>query len=85
VATAGVMPDCVFLLDMSPEAARVRMGDQLDRVESRGDDYRARLRAGFLAEAQQWGESVHVIDADRPVEVIQQEIRGIAERRLGGS
>ena len=82
VATDGVMPDCIFLLDMSPQAALGRMGDQLDRVESRGREYRSRLRDGFLEEAGQWGDAIHVIDADRPVEAIQTEIRTIAEQLL---
>ena len=82
VATDGVMPDCVFLLDMSPQAALARMGDQLDRVESRGDEYRERLREGFLKEAKQWGDAVHILDADREVEDIQNEIRAIAEQLL---
>ena len=82
VATDGVMPDCVFLLDMSPQAALGRMGDQLDRVESRGCEYRERLRAGFLEEAGQSGDVVHIINADRPVEEIQSEIRTIAEQLL---
>ena len=55
VAVAGVMPDCTFLLDMDPAAALARVGRQLDRVESRGDAYRERLRAGFLAEAARHG------------------------------
>lgn len=78
VATAGVMPDCVFLLDMPPEKARVRMGNNLDRVEQRGDSYRQLLREGFLAEAGQMNDTVHVINADRPVEDVQAEIRHIA-------
>ena len=82
VATDGVMPDCIFLLDMSTQAALGRMGDQLDRVESRGREYRRRLRDGFLEEAGQWGDAIHVIDADRPVEAIQTEIRTIAEQLL---
>lgn len=84
VATDGLMPDCVFLLDMDPVAARQRMGDQLDRVESRGGDYRQRLRAGFLEEAQHWDDAMHVISANRDVEEIQAEIRSIAESLLTG-
>ncbi len=82
VATDGVMPECIFLLDMSPQAALARMGEELDRVESRGNEYREQLRAGFLKEATQWGDAVHVIDADRSVEEIQTEIRTIAEQLL---
>ncbi len=83
MATSGLMPDCVFLLDMHPAKARGRMGDNLDRIEQRGDDYRMRLRQGFLAEAAVMGSSVHVIDAERPVDDIQSELRGIARSLLG--
>jgi dTMP kinase len=82
VATAGLLPDCVFLLDMAPAKARERMSRELDRIEQRGDDYRERLRAGFLAEAAIMGSSVHVIDADRPIDEIQSELRAIAAKML---
>ena len=82
VATDGVSPDATFLLDMPAEEASQRMGEELDRIESRGDEYRRQLREGFLVEARQMGGAVHVIDAARPVEVIQAEIREIAERVL---
>jgi dTMP kinase len=82
VATAGVLPDCVYLLDMCPGKSRSRMGSDLDRMESRGDEYRRKLRDGFLAEAAVLGESVHIIDADRTIEEVQQEIREIAARLL---
>lgn len=84
VATEDLMPDCVFLLDMEPAAARQRMGSELDRVESRGDHYREQLRDGFLEEAKFWGDSVRAIAADRSIEAIQAEIRGIAETLLAG-
>jgi dTMP kinase len=84
VAIDGLMPDCTFLLDMSPEAALSRMGDNLDRMESRGNEYRERLRAGFLKEAERPESAIHVIAADRAVDAIRDEIREIAERVLGG-
>lgn len=78
VATNGVAPGCTFLLDLDPAVALSRMGRELDRVENRGDQYRERLRAGFLAEASAMGSTVHVIAADRDVAVIQAELRQIA-------
>ncbi len=83
VAIDGLKPDCTFLLDMSPQAAFERMGDKLDRMESRGDAYRERLRKGFLIEAARPESAIHVINADRPIEVIQEEIREIAAQVLG--
>ena len=82
VAIDGVLPHCTFLLDMDPSKARARMGVQLDRVERRGDEYRRRLRDGFLAEAAAMGPSVHVIDAARDIDAVHSEIRSIAEAAL---
>jgi dTMP kinase len=83
IATTGIMPDCTFLLDMAPAAARGRMGRELDRIEQRGDNYRDKLRSGFLAEAQFMGNSVHLIDATRSIETIQTELRTIATGLIG--
>jgi dTMP kinase len=83
VATAGIMPDCTFLLDMPPDLAWQRMDRQLDRIESRGLEYRQRVRDGFLAEAQQANLAIHVVDASRPIDTIQQELREIARGVLG--
>jgi dTMP kinase len=82
VATQGLMPDCVFLLDMAPEGAGDRLRRPLDRMESQGDEYRQRLRAGFLKEAASC-DLTHVIAADRPIEVIHAEIWRIAAKALG--
>lgn len=82
VATQGVMPDCVFLLDMEPERAGRRMDRPLDRMESRGDEYRQRLRDGFLKEAARC-DRTHVIAADQVVEVVRAEIWRIAATKLG--
>jgi dTMP kinase len=78
VATDGITPDCTFLLDMAPDAALRRMGRELDRIESRGPDYRERLRQGFLAEARVSGTTVHVIDAAQAVDVVQAAVQRIA-------
>lgn len=83
VATAGLTPDCTFVLDMSPSVARQRMGDELDRVESRGDDYRESLRRGFLEEVAQLDERFHVVSAERSINDIQTEIRSIASSTMG--
>lgn len=81
VAIDGVTPDCTFLLDIDPAVALARMGRALDRIENRGEAYRERLRAGFLAEAAA-DERVHVVAAEREVEAIQGEIRAIAAKIL---
>jgi dTMP kinase len=81
IATQGLLPDCVFLLDMAPEVAGRRIDRPLDRMERQGDEYRERLRAGFLQEAA-GSDRIHVIAADRPVEAVQAEIWRIAANAL---
>jgi dTMP kinase len=83
IATDGVEPDCVFLLDISISEADRRMARPLDRMESQGREYRQRLRDGFLAEAALSQGGIHVIDASRPVAVVESEIWQIAARRFG--
>ena len=51
IATGGVMPDLTIVLDLPPEAAAGRMRRELDRMETQGDEFRQRVREGFLAEA----------------------------------
>jgi dTMP kinase len=80
VATEGVVPDCVFLLDMPAEAAEGRLNRPLDRMENQGKEYQRRLRDGFLAEAARAGGSIHVVDADRPVDVVHADIWRIANK-----
>ena len=78
VATAGIMPNCIFLLDMPAEAADRRLNRPLDRMENQGKEYRRRLREGFLAEAARARSIVHIIHADRPIEVVHSDIWAIA-------
>jgi dTMP kinase len=85
VAIDGISPDCIFLLDMPPEAADQRLRRTLDRMESQGDAYRKLLREGFLAEAAGPDSQIHVIDAARPVEVVRSDIWQIAAPLVGGS
>jgi dTMP kinase len=82
VATAGVMPEMVFLLDMPPQAAAGRIDRQLDRMEDQGDEFQAQLRSGFLAEAAADPGRIVIIDAARPIDAVQRDIRSAADRVL---
>ncbi len=83
VATGGITPDCIFLLDMKVEEADRRMSRALDRMESQGPEYRRRLREGFLAEAARSSGKIHVIDASLSIDEVQAEIWHIASEKLG--
>lgn len=83
IATDGVLPDCVFLLDVAIENADRRMSRPLDRMESQGLEYRRRLRDGFLAEAARSDGRIHVIDANQGIDAVQSDIWRIAAHQLG--
>jgi dTMP kinase len=82
VAIDGIEPQAVFLLDMAPAAADGRLRRTLDRMESQGNEYRERLRKGFLAEAATVGGRIHVIDAAQSIDLVQADIQRIAARLL---
>ncbi|HEX4143931.1 MAG TPA: dTMP kinase [Pirellulales bacterium] len=80
VATGGVAPDLTVVLDMPIDATADRLARPLDRMETGQDDaFRQRLRSGFLAEAIARPDTIAIIDAARPIDVVQAEIRRRAE------
>ncbi len=81
-ATRGIMPDIMFVLDMSPEIASERMQRERDRMEDQDAPFIERLRAGFLQEAAS-DPRIVVIDAARDIESVQADIRAAANRVLG--
>jgi dTMP kinase len=82
--THGVRPDLTFLLDLPPDSAQGRIQRELDRMEQQGDDFRQRLRAGFLTEAAQRPDRIAVIDAGRSIDQVQADICTAAERVISG-
>lgn len=80
IATQGIMPDTMFVLDMSPALAAERMQRERDRMEDQDAAFIERLRAGFLTEAKHDSKIV-VIDAARDIESVQADIRAAAAAR----
>ena len=83
-ATGGLPADLTFVLDMPLEQATERIARPLDRMELQGAEFQQRLRAGYLAEAAKQPERIKVVNAARAVDVVQAEIRQLAERVLAG-
>ena len=75
-ATVGLDPDVTLLLDVAPEVGFGRRSrNRSDAIERRDDSFHRRLREGFLVEASRYPGRFRVIDADRPVEAVAEEIR----------
>lgn len=81
VATGGLTPGLVLLLDVDLETAARRLDRPLDKLENRGDGYRARLRDGYLREAAAAPETIRLIDASAaPDEVAARIRRAVVDR-----
>lgn len=70
-ACDGLTPDLTLLLDVDPATAAARMRRReaetetpADRIERAGDDFHARLRAGFLELAAAEPARIKVVDAN---------------------
>ncbi|HZV77612.1 MAG TPA: dTMP kinase [Candidatus Babeliales bacterium] len=79
IATGGLQPDLVLLLDVPVNVARGRLRERTasDRIEAEGDDFHERVRRGFLELA---GEPGHrVLDGTLPpgtlLEQAMEEVR----------
>lgn len=77
IATGGLMPDLVIVLDVDLETAARRLDRPLDKLESRGDGYRRRLREGFLAEAAKDPVRIRIIDGTGSMEGVASAIHNV--------
>ena len=75
-ATEGLLPDLTLLLDGDPALAERRTTGRgaKDRLEQEGDTFRTALRRQFLTLAQAEPERFVVVDADRPVDQVADDV-----------
>ncbi len=71
-----LQPDLTLYFDLTAERARARIAStrDLDRFEREQQPFFERVRAGYLNRAQAFPARIRVIDASRPVDVIQAEL-----------
>jgi dTMP kinase len=77
----GFKPDLTLLFDVPLEVAALRRGQvrDSDRFEKEERDFFQRVRDAYLARAGQEPTRVKVINADRPIAAIRQELARILE------
>ncbi len=81
----GLWPDVTVLLDVAPEEAFARSiteRQQADRIESRGLAYYAQVCSGYRLLAQKWPERIRIVDASRPIDVVQRDILAVVNSIL---
>ncbi len=88
-ATGGLTPDLTFYLDLEVEEGLRRKREAFERGESewtRMDqkelEFHRRVRLGYLELAKVEPARWVILNAMEPVEVLQEQIRSIVERRL---
>lgn len=85
-AAEGALPDLTVLLDLAPEAARVRLDSAdkpFDRLEAEKTEFHARVRDAYLALAAAEPERFLVLDADASPQVIAGQIRARVQELIG--
>ena len=80
-ACEGLKPDLTFLLDVTPETARVRRrrreeatNTTADRIELADDAFHERLRRGFAAQAGDEPWRIVTIDANGTVDEVWEQV-----------
>jgi dTMP kinase len=82
MATGGLQPDLLVVLDLDPaEGRRRKRGELADRIESKSAEYHEAVRAGFLHHAAALGQRAVVLDADRPAEAVAADVLALVHGR----
>lgn len=82
VATGGLEPDLVIVLDVSDDVAAARRDGQTDRLEREGDQFHTSVRRAYreLAATRSW----IVVDADGSVDDVADAVRTAVDPLLAG-
>jgi len=76
--SGAVWPDLVVIFDVNEATARSRLSPLLDRMEQKSAEFHAKVRKGYLAQAQREPERHLVVDASRgPDEVYASLLAGV--------
>ena len=77
----GFKPSLTLVFDVPAEVAAQRRGQarEADRFEQEARDFFQRVRDAYLARARREPQRIKVIDADRPIAVIRQDLAQILE------
>lgn len=83
----GREPDLTLLIDMDPAQglarAKARQGIE-ERFEDFGTDLQTKMRAGFLALAEEFKDRFRVIDGARDIDTVAQDVSDTAMAHLAG-
>lgn len=82
LASRGLEPDLVVLLDIPVEAGIARIGGEPDRMELEGGEFHRAVRQRFLDLASASDGRFAVVDASLPADDVADLVSGIVAERL---
>lgn len=85
-ASAGLVPDLTFLVDVDPETGFRRLrgrGTRPDRMESEGIAFHRKVREGYLRLREAHPGRIALIDGSLPADEVFRLVRDEARGRLG--
>lgn len=84
IAIQGHWPDLTIILDMPAERSMQRINREHDRIEQRPLEYHEMVRENYHAQAAVDPDRYRLVDADRDVQVVHEEIWTIIQALNGG-
>lgn len=80
----GVIPDITFLLDLPVDCGlqRIRARKNKTKFDSESVAFHKRVRDGFLQLCKQQPQRIKLINADRQVEIIAEEIKSVIDNKI---
>jgi dTMP kinase len=85
VALGDTWPDLVVVFDVDEATAATRLNPLLDRIEAKGSLYHARVRAGYLEQAEQDPDRYCLIDARADPETVWTQLITALPAALGAN
>jgi dTMP kinase len=74
LATKGLKPDMTIVFDIDVRTSMHRVGNSKDRMESAGQEFFNRVRAGYLELAKSEPNRISVIDATKSIEEVHEDV-----------
>jgi dTMP kinase len=81
-AIRGQLPDRTFLLEIDPEVAAGRVGENGDRIEREDEQFRQQVANAYRLLAETFPQRIEAVDGTRPPGEIAKEIFGLVRESL---
>jgi dTMP kinase len=81
-AIRGQLPERTFLIEIDPEDAARRVGQEGDRIEQEDEVFRRQVANAYRLLAETFPQRIEVVDGNRPPVDIAKEIFGLVRESL---